>query len=298
MTCDDARRHWNLYHDSEGDVALHLQIGEHLATCPGCARWFHQESRLESLIVEKLRAEPETPELWSRVLSGNGLAPRPSSSRRWMLIVGVTACAASIIAVAWLGSSWDSPDAQGANLTQLTAHWHERLVQGREPVPFRSQSDLEVEAYLRRRVSFPVRCPPRRDAGFAVQGTGVCALAEQPSAFLVGDVGKAPVSIFVLPSESLDAFPHQRDAIFREGTHHCREGPYEMAVTVIDRNVVLVVGQATPDELLRILKAYGSYPDHESPGPDALERNHSAGEDEPKAPFLAVAPVWNWWSFS
>jgi hypothetical protein len=104
-----------------------------------------------------------------------------------------------------------------------------------------------------------VRCPPRRDAGFAVRGSGVCDLANQSAAFLVGDVGDAPVSIFVLPSESLDAFPHQREAIRREGTHHYREGDYVMAVTVIDRNVVLVVGRVEEDQLLRVLRAYGTY---------------------------------------
>ncbi len=262
MTCEEARRQWHLYQDSEGDVALHLRIGEHLANCPACARWFHLESRLEHLLAEKLRAEPETPELWTRVLAGSGLVPQPSPSRRWMLFVGVTACAAAILAMVWLGSASIAPDSQGADLAELTANWHQRLVDGREPVPFRSQSDLEVEHYLRQRVSFPVRCPPRRDAGFAVQGTGVCALADQPSAFLVGDVGMAPVSIFVLPIESLDAFPDQRDAIRREGTHYCREGPYEMALTVIDRNVVLVVGQVDEAQLLKVLRAYGSY--HES----------------------------------
>lgn len=263
MTCDDARRHWDLYHDSEGAAELHMQIGEHLGECPSCAEWFHQESRLEHLIVDRLRAGPETPELWDRILVGSGLAKQTEPSRRWMMFLGVAACAASIVVAAWLGFGARIPSGSGADLAQLTASWHARLVDGREPVPFLSRSDLEVERYLRQRVSFPVRCPPRRNAGFAVRGSGVCDLAEQPAAFLVGDVGDAPVSIFVLPGESLDAFPHQREAIRREGTHHCREGDYLMAVTVIDRNVVLVVGRVDEDQLLRVLRAYGTYPEPE-----------------------------------
>lgn len=260
MRCDEARRHWNLYHDSEGDSALHFQIEEHLAMCHACADWFERESRLERRIVSKLGAETATPELWGRVLTGCGLARGPGTPRRHLLLVGVAACAASLL-IGWLGFWGLAPSRQGADLARLSASWHERLTDGREPVPFRSESDLEVERYLRGRVSFPVRCPPRQDAGFAVRGTGVCTLADQPAAFLVGRVDEAPVSIFVLPRTSLDAFPHLREELRWEQTHRCREGPFEMAVSVIDRNIVLVVGRTGPEQLLRVLKAYGTYPE-------------------------------------
>lgn len=267
MTCDEARRHWNLYHDSEGDAELHFRIGEHLSNCPECARWFHEESRLEQLITDKLRAAPETPELWGRVLAECGLVERPGVSRRWMMLAGITACAASLL----FAFSLLAPRRRGPDLAALTASWHERLVDGREPVPFRSRSDLEVEHYLRSRVTFPVRCPPRQDAAFAVGGSGVCTLANQPAAYLVGRVGDAPVSIFILPRSSLGAFPDLREEMRREGTHRCRRGPYEMAVSVIDRNIVLVIGRTGPESLQRVLDAYGSYP-HALDRPAALSR--------------------------
>jgi hypothetical protein len=34
-----------------------------------------------------------------------------------------------------------------------------------------------------------------------------------------------------------------------------------MAVSVIDRNVVLVIGRTEPGRLLRVLNAYGTYPE-------------------------------------
>jgi hypothetical protein len=268
MTCDEVRRHWNLYHDSEGDAELHFRIGEHLAMCPECAQWFDEESRLEHLIVDKLRSVPETPELWDRVLARSGLTP-PSPARRWMILVGIAACAASA-AVVWFGAAALFPPSKEADLAELAALWHQRLVDGRVEVPFRSRSDAEVERYLKTRVSFPVRCPPRQDAGFAVRGTGICALADRPAAYLLGQVGDAPVSIFVLPSDSLDTFPHERDSIRREGTHHCRQDPYEMVASVIDHNVVLVIGRAEPNRLLKVLNAYGTYHDH----PRETARDH------------------------
>jgi hypothetical protein len=267
MNCNEARQHWNLYHDSEGDAELHFRISEHLGMCPDCAQWFSQQSRLESLLADKLRSPPPTSELWDQVLRRYGLN-QPAPARRWMWLTGVAAGAvvvvvASVIAVAvaliW---TWNRPRVPPPDLAKLSAEWHQRLAEGEETLQFRSQSDLEVEGYLRQRVAFPVRCPPRRDAGFAVEGAGVCRLADQPAAYLSGYVDEAPVSIFVLPRDSLDTFPHQRDAVRQGNTHRCREGPYEMVLAVIDRNAVLVIGRTDPDRLDKVLRAYGSYPEH------------------------------------
>ncbi|HKA08179.1 MAG TPA: hypothetical protein VKD71_13050, partial [Gemmataceae bacterium] len=251
MTCNEARQHWNLYHDSEGDAELHFQISEHLAVCPHCAEWFSQQSRLESLLVEKLNAEAPTPELWNDVLTRSGLL-QPAPDRRWLWFSGVAACAAVlVVAMLW---TWNrSPVQPSPDLAKLTAARHERLAAGAELPQFESRSDLEVEDYLRKRVSFPVRCPPRKDAGFAVQGAGICQLADQPAAYLSGRVDDAAVSVFVLPRESLAAFPHQQEALLKEKTHRCQEGQYAMVLGVIDKNAVLVIGQTGPERLEKVL---------------------------------------------
>jgi anti-sigma factor RsiW len=259
MNCNEARQHWSLYHDSEGDAELHFQISEHLAGCADCAQWFSQQSRLESLLVEKLNSQPPTKDLWNDVVTHTGLI-QPAPARRWLWFAGVAACAAVFVLAVFL--AWNSPAPPSPDLAKLTAARHERFVAGEELPQFESRSDLEVEGYLRKRVSFPVRCPPRKDAGFAVQGAGVCQLAEQPAAYLSGRVEEAPVSIFVLPRDSLSAFPHQQEALLKEKTHRCQEGQYAMVLGIIDRNAVLVIGQTDPVRLEKVLSAYGTYPDH------------------------------------
>ena len=259
MNCNEARQHWNLYHDSEGDADLHFRISEHLDICPDCAQWFSQQCRLESLLVDKLRSHPRTPELWNEVLSRCGLK-QPSPARRWSWRAGVAACAMLVLGVIWYAQRSDSKP--GPDLAKLSAEWHQRLEAGEETPQFRSQSDLEIEGYLRQRVTFPVRCPPRKDAGFAVEGAGVFRLADQPAAYLSGHVDAAPVSIFVLPRDSLATFPHQQQALLKEKTHRCREGQYAMVLGVIDKNAVLVIGQTEPELLEKVLSAYGTYPDN------------------------------------
>lgn len=259
MNCNEARQHWNLYHDSEGDAELHFQISEHLAGCADCAPWFSQQSRLESLVVEKLNSQDSSPQLWSDILTRTGLV-QPAPARRWLWFAGVAACAAVIVLAVFL--TWRSPAQPSPDLAKLTAARHERLVAGDELPQFESRSDLEVEGYLRKRVSFPVRCPPRQDAGFAVHGAGICQMAEQPAAYLSGRVNDAAVTIFVLPRDSLVAFPHQQEALRKEKTHRCQEGQYAMVLGVIDRNAVLVIGQTDTARLEKVLSAYGTYPDH------------------------------------
>jgi hypothetical protein len=165
-----------------------------------------------------------------------------------------------VVAVLW---TWNrSPVQPSPDLAKLAATRHERLVAGEEIPQFESRSDLEVEGYLRKRVSFPVRCPPRKDAGFAVEGAGVCQLGEQPAAYLSGRVARAPVSIFVMPRDSLAAFPQLEGALLKDKTHHCQEGQYAMILGVIDKNAVLVIGQTESERLEKVFNAYGTYPDH------------------------------------
>jgi anti-sigma factor RsiW len=261
MNCTEARQHWNLYHDSEGDPALHFQISEHLAGCPACAEWFHQQSRLESLLAEKVRSQPGTPdpELWDNVLTRCGLK-QPAPRRRWLWLASVAACVA-ILVTALLWGKFSGRPAE-ADLAQLTVTWHQRLSAGEEPVEFQARSDREAEAYLRKRVNFPVRCPPRRDAGFDVRGAGVGTLGGQPTAYLSGYVDRAPVSIFILRRDDLEAFPRQARTARGEETLRWRDGGVQMVLRRIDRNAVVVVGRAPPERLERVLAAYGTYHDH------------------------------------
>jgi len=261
MNCNEARRHWNLHHDSECDARLNLQIDEHLAECSPCAEWFHEQSRLEDLLVHKLRAGKPSRELWGAIRMDGRITRRRRATRLVLLCSLVSMAALVFVALSlWQhGRSFES-----SRLARLTADLHERLVQGETPTEFASTSDRDVEAYLRQRVEFPVRCPPRGDAGFLVSGAGVCRLSGDDAAYLVGHVAEVPVSIFILPRESLRQFPHDRDLLEREAVHHCRQGDAEMVMRQFDRNVVLVVGRTDVASLRRVVDAYGTYPDDHS----------------------------------
>ncbi len=257
MNCDEVRQHWELYYDSEGDSELYLQINDHLAECPICAKWFFQQAQFEDAVIAKLVAAEPTVELWQRVLSDTGVA-RPAAAHHWSFFSPFLAFAASVLLLigVWQFTAQRAPE----HLSELTAVVHQQLTDASEQVEFNSLSDVAVEEYLKERVSFPVRCPPRKDAGFEVRGGGVCGIAGAPAAYVVGHVENKDVSIFILPAERLTQFVHERDVLGHEAVYHCREGQYDMVLAVVDRNIVVVIGRGSPDKLERVVRAYGTYP--------------------------------------
>ncbi len=263
MNCQEVRRYWDLFYDSEGDAELHFQVNEHLENCVDCAEWFDKQSRLESLIEERLgndtSAQKVTPVDWTKVLINAGVTP-VSKSRPWLFFSsGILALAASLLVLIGLYGLLIGIDSS-PSLSHLSAEVHQHVAAGSLRPEFESQSDIEVDEYLLRRVSFPVRCPPRKDSGFAVNGAGLCELSDQPAAYVVGTVDRRPVSIFVLPKESLDAFPLQRAKLRGEQLTACREGDTEMVFSIVDKNIVLVAGNVERAKLTRVLKSYGTYP--------------------------------------
>ena len=258
MNCDKVRQHWELYYDSEGDAELYLQINEHLADCQACAKWFFQQAQFEDAVTAKLAAAPPSSEMWARILSDTGVVRR-ADARVWSFFGPFFALAASVVLA--LGIWQFHASTQPEHLSALAAAVHEQLANGTERIEFASVSDEAVEDYLKGRVAFPVRCPPRKDAGFEVRGGGVCSIAGDNAAYVVGQVEDRDVSIFILPEERLAQFVHERDALVKEMVHHCREGEYDMVVAKIDRNVVVVIGHGNPEQLEKVVRAYGTYPE-------------------------------------
>lgn len=259
MNCHDVRRHWNLYHDSEGDHEVLFAVSEHLAMCPQCAHWFSEQSRLEQLFAEKLGVSKASTAMWNRVLGKAGLMAQQRSRSR-SLFTAFAACFVLMLGVgAWILYVIGG---RAEDLAVLTTQWHAKLADGSEPVQFPSESDKDVENFLRRQVEFPVRCPPRKDTGFAVQGAGAGRLAELPVAYLTGKVDDEPVSILIMRKDSLEKFPVQLNALQGNKAHYCKEGAYGVAYAVIDRNTVVVVGRLASEQLFKLLYAYGTYPEH------------------------------------
>jgi anti-sigma factor RsiW len=253
MNCDEARKHWMLYLDSEGDAELHLRVSDHLGMCPACAEWFARQRRFEETLAEGLARGPETADMWGRVLQRTGIVQPATTRRGWLLLSGALAAALVLWAVLFAGR----PSAQ-AELAHLTVDCHERHLRGLSQVEFRSGDDATLEHYIHQHVPFPVHCPARKDTGFVLEGGGVCRWAPKPMVYFTGRVDQAAVSVFVLDRASLDSFPLDRERLTSGGGRYCcSERQYLYLSTVTDRNVVIVVGTAPAEKLENLLDTYG-----------------------------------------
>jgi anti-sigma factor RsiW len=250
MTCAEARDNWMLYLDSEGDAALHLQVGEHLGRCPDCAGWFARRRRLEDEVNARLAAGEASPAVWGRVLAGAGLAPRRRRPR--LLLAGAVAAVAACAALVWL--TWPAPE-----LGREAARLHRGWLAGEVRPDFASTSELAVDRYFKAHAPFRVHCPPRSDVRFAVEGAGLHPLADgHPAGYIVGRVEGAPVSILVLDRRRLARFPRDEGRL-AAGRRRSSDGGFQMVAALLADNVVVVTGRAPPETLDRLLDAYGSY---------------------------------------
>eukprot|EP00913_Durusdinium_trenchii_P028414 g26642.t1 len=192
-----------------------------------------------------------TPELWDAIVLTEGDVAKSTTSRKWLMWFAFVTVACLLIA-AGLKFSGGTPEdnADELDLARLSTQWHRDLSEGTQQVGFRSSSDLDVERYLRRRVEFPVRCPPRKDTGFIVSGAGVCRFEGQKAAYLVGKLDGNDVSIFILSRDALRRFPRQQEDLEQGDALSCVDGVYRTTMAAIDRNVVLAVGNASCTRLV------------------------------------------------
>lgn len=112
MKCEELQSLHGAYLDSELDARTTLEIRQHLAACPGCARAFAAESRLEARVAAGLKRGERTMSLWDRIEQRVMTAAEAESRRPWTAQV-------SRPMPWWRESLWPSPRAWAG----LAATW-------------------------------------------------------------------------------------------------------------------------------------------------------------------------------
>lgn len=65
MNCQECRRWWSPYLDSELDSTKTFEVSEHLRNCPACRARFEREERVDELMKRSLRATRMPEDMWS-----------------------------------------------------------------------------------------------------------------------------------------------------------------------------------------------------------------------------------------
>ena len=80
MKCEEVQTLHGPYLASELDARTSLEIAQHLKACPGCARLFAEEQKLDARLVAGLKRGPRTAALWEQI-ERKVVAADPSASR-------------------------------------------------------------------------------------------------------------------------------------------------------------------------------------------------------------------------
>ncbi len=92
MKCDEVQTLQGAYIDSELDARTTLDVQQHLAACPACARAFAEEQKLEARITAGLKQGRRTEVLWARIegeLAGRDVRRTSmSASSGWFAALG------------------------------------------------------------------------------------------------------------------------------------------------------------------------------------------------------------------
>ena len=67
MKCNEVQTLHGSYLDSELDAKTSLEIEQHLAACPACARLLAEEEKLEARMMADLNRGPRTAALWAQI---------------------------------------------------------------------------------------------------------------------------------------------------------------------------------------------------------------------------------------
>ena len=112
MKCEELQSLHGAYLDSELDARTTLEIQEHLAACPECARAFAAEAKLEARVTTGLKRGERTPSVWDKIEQQVMTAAAAESRRR-------SAPQVSRWMWWWRESLWPSPQAWAG----LAATW-------------------------------------------------------------------------------------------------------------------------------------------------------------------------------
>ena len=112
MKCEELQSLHGGYLDSELDARTALEIQQHLAACPECARAFAAEAKLEARVTTGLKRGERTASLWDHIEQRVMTAAETESRRRWAPQVARRM-------PWWRESLWPSPQAWAG----LAATW-------------------------------------------------------------------------------------------------------------------------------------------------------------------------------
>ena len=199
MNCETTQDLLNGYLDGELDLVRHLQIEEHLKTCPSCSPILENHSAVKSAMADDSLYFKAPPDLRRRIKSAlphNESRPR-SSVWRWSWVPALASAAAIVILIfLFLPLSSSNDDLMAKEI--VSSHVRSMMANHLTDVP--SSDQHTVKPWFDGRLDYS---PPVTDLavqGFPLIGGRLDYAANRPVAALVYQHRQHILNLFIFPS--------------------------------------------------------------------------------------------------
>lgn len=202
MTCHELIRCINALLDDELSVMKTLKVRGHLAFCGRCRTVVESEAKLRALIRAEALQDVAPAHLKERILlalesepTREGRQREVSLLRRHIPLLGLLAgavVAASLLFVLTLRGA-----KEGLSLADEVVKQHQTLGQGEMALDLISQDPLQITAWLRTKLDFPIKLPQLARSGERLIGTKVVSFADIKAAHLVYERAGRKTSLFI-----------------------------------------------------------------------------------------------------
>ncbi len=241
-----------LYAYLDGELPAEDQeaVEAHLAACPGCRELAAREREFRRRVLGALPREAAPAELRASVeqlvelhrlqrdtgrrVGPEGAVPvaaaaRPSRGPRLALRA---AAAALVIGLAGAGGWFAARPVQATSLAVAAVAQHDRFARGLLEPEVVGPSQARVDAWLRRRLDFPVRFPELPDQGLAgslsLLGARLTYLGGTQAAFLMYAYQGEKISLFALPRQAAAIQTDTRLSVGRTTFYYRPQAGYEV----------------------------------------------------------------------
>jgi len=203
LNCQNTQKLLHAFVDEELDLAVSLEVEEHLGECSACAQRHQSIHKLRSHIKEESSRYELPARLQTRLRRAIGTkdidSRRPSNGWRWMAIAASLAFA--VLAVSTLTRFLPSrPEATALLADELLASHVRSQMLSSHLVDVTSSDQHTVKPWFEGKLDFSPAVIDLKDQGFRLLGGRVDYIGRRPVAALIYQRHKHVINLFIWPS--------------------------------------------------------------------------------------------------
>jgi anti-sigma factor RsiW len=215
MNCHETHRLLEADVDGELDLVRHLELEEHLRTCPHCAALRASFVARRAALRESLPRFTAPAELAGKVRAALHLEEAPTRTTRparvsWP-IWNVMGIAASLAFALVAGYTWGTAHARGNLLMDEAVSEHIRSLQFNHLSDVASTDQHTVKPWFAGKLDFSPPVMDLADAGFPLVGGRLDHMDGRPAAALVFHRRTHAINLFIWPSARDEVSPRETE---------------------------------------------------------------------------------------